>query len=87
MTESISRIDLETLPETTEPEFDLKKKLINTQDCGKTVQDRIVGGEIAGVNSFPWLALLQYRSKDDENFVSFRCGGSLINERYVLTGN
>lgn len=63
------------------------KKPINSKYCGNSLSDRIVGGEKAKVMEFPWLVLLQYRSKDDEEVVSFKCGGSLITERYVLTGN
>lgn len=59
----------------------------NIRYCGKATIDRIVGGEKAVVNQFPWLALLQYRSTDSSrNRMDFQCGGSLISERYVLTG-
>lgn len=60
--------------------------LINLKTCGNAIVDRIVGGIAAKVSEFPWLALLQYRSSNDEEFVSFKCGGSLIAERYILTG-
>lgn len=60
--------------------------LINLKTCGNAIVDRIVGGTAAKVSEFPWLALLQYRSTNDEEFVSFKCGGSLIAERYILTG-
>lgn len=39
---------------------------------------RIVGGDEAGVDEFPWMAKLIY-------FKRFYCGGMLINDRYVLT--
>lgn len=62
--------------------------LINNRFCGKSSPaDRIVGGNLAVVNQFPWLVLLEYRSKDDEKKQSFKCGGTLITEKYVLTGN
>lgn len=61
--------------------------LINNRFCGKSSPaDRIVGGSLAVVNQFPWLVLLEYRSKDDEKKQSFKCGGTLISEKYVLTG-
>lgn len=61
--------------------------LINSiRFCGKAMIDRIVGGEKAMVNQFPWLVLLEYRSTGDEKFKSFECGGSLISDQYVLTG-
>jgi len=47
--------------------------------CGASHrEERIVGGSIAEVNSYPWLAALQYRHK-------FYCGGALISNRYILT--
>lgn len=59
----------------------------NFRYCGKALIDRIVGGDKAVVNQFPWSALLQYRSTDPfQNRKNFQCGGSLITERYVLTG-
>ncbi|XP_055371669.1 transmembrane protease serine 9-like [Condylostylus longicornis] len=47
--------------------------------CGeRNDETRIVGGQDAGVNEFPWMARLSY-------FNRFYCGGTLINDRYVLT--
>ncbi|XP_055679941.1 venom protease-like [Lutzomyia longipalpis] len=47
--------------------------------CGeRNDASRIVGGQAAGVNEFPWMARLSY-------FNRFYCGGMLINDRYVLT--
>lgn len=40
-------------------------------------QERIVGGREAGFGSFPWQAYIRVGSS--------RCGGSLINERHVIT--
>lgn len=57
--------------------------LINHAKCGKANIDRIVGGTVAKVGSIPWMALLYYQSKFGEK--SFRCGGSLISPKYVLT--
>lgn len=43
--------------------------------CGASHrEERIVGGKVAEVNSYPWLAALQYRHK-------FYCGGALISNR------
>ncbi|KAJ9579984.1 hypothetical protein L9F63_004367, partial [Diploptera punctata] len=39
---------------------------------------RIVGGKPTEMNEFPWMARLSY-------FNRFYCGGTLINDRYVLT--
>lgn len=61
--------------------------LVNSKSCGKVHQpDRIVGGSESQVNEFPWSALLKYQSIDDEKFQGFKCGGSLISNRYILTG-
>ncbi|XP_046405735.1 trypsin-1 isoform X1 [Ischnura elegans] len=50
-----------------------------TCKCGeRNDASRIVGGQPAGTNEFPWMARLSYFSK-------FYCGGMLINDRYVLT--
>lgn len=50
--------------------------------CPNTV-DLIVGGERARVGEFPHQALLGYPS--DNNKIEFKCGGSLISNRFVLT--
>ncbi|KAL9692855.1 hypothetical protein quinque_012140 [Culex quinquefasciatus] len=52
------------------------------EDCGKTTADRISRGNVTKVFDHPWMVLLQYRHK---GAVIGGCGGSLINERYVLT--
>jgi len=47
--------------------------------CGeRNDATRIVGGQEAGHNEFPWMVRLSY-------FNRFYCGGTLINDRYVLT--
>ncbi|KAL7289317.1 hypothetical protein TKK_0017247 [Trichogramma kaykai] len=47
--------------------------------CGLRNEDsRIVGGQTSVTNEFPWQARLSYMNK-------FYCGGTLINDRYVLT--
>ncbi|XP_065073609.1 CLIP domain-containing serine protease B4-like [Ochlerotatus camptorhynchus] len=51
--------------------------------CGKATGDRIVGGDIAQLDDYPWLARIQYY-KPNRRF-GFHCGGVLINERYVLS--
>lgn len=59
---------------------------INQRKCGTSDNFRIVvGGKKAFVGQFPWMALLQYASIIDETDLSFRCGGTLINEQFVLT--
>jgi len=51
--------------------------------CGKSKKryscdDRILGGKEACEHEFPWAALLEIDGKS-------RCGGNLINDRYILT--
>lgn len=52
-------------------------------ECGSAVGMRIYGGENADIDEYPWLALLEYKNHRDER--KFSCGGSLVNNRYVLT--
>merc|ERR1712055_604457 len=47
--------------------------------CGQKTVNRIVGGEQAQVNEWPWQAALMLGSNGPF------CGGSLISDRYVLT--
>lgn len=60
------------------PSHDCKLKSY-IPECGERNEvSRIVGGDEAGTNEFPWMARLSY-------FKRFYCGGMLINDRYVLT--
>lgn len=58
-------------------------KLLSHDACGPISEARIFGGEEAGIYEFPWMALLGYSL--GKFGVEFRCGGSLINEKYVMT--
>lgn len=67
--------------------FSIFKRWIDSQffvrnfpiECGViNKKRRIVGGQETKVNQYPWMALLTYGGR-------FYCGGSLINDRYVLT--
>lgn len=53
--------------------------------CGfsNVTQRRIVGGTPAKLGAFPWMALIGYTNELDET--SFKCGGSLITKRHILT--
>lgn len=44
---------------------------------------RIIGGEPAEFGAWPWIALLGYTKS--MGMIDFRCGGSLISNRHVLT--
>ncbi|CAK9822834.1 Serine protease easter [Anthophora retusa] len=57
--------------------------LLNHDVCGPVTQQKIFGGNKTGVFDFPWMALLVYNT--GKRFPEYLCGGSLINQRYVLT--
>ncbi|KAK9721049.1 Regulatory CLIP domain of proteinase [Popillia japonica] len=50
--------------------------------CGHNEVFRILGGELSDLGEFPWMALLEYQTRNGKGFY---CGGVLINSRYVLT--
>ncbi|XP_017057003.1 melanization protease 1 [Drosophila ficusphila] len=52
-------------------------------NCGENFGDRVVGGRETGKRDFPWMALIEYTKPG--NLKGHHCGGSLINNRYVLT--
>ncbi|KAF5293939.1 hypothetical protein FQA39_LY13644 [Lamprigera yunnana] len=52
-------------------------------DCGVLPGvNRIIGGNRTALFEFPWMALLSYQTP---NGIDFRCGGTVINNRYILT--
>ncbi|KAK0182004.1 hypothetical protein PV327_000179 [Microctonus hyperodae] len=51
-------------------------------DCGRDISLRIVGGERADIDEFPWMVLLEYQKPNGRTTA---CGGVLISKRYVLT--
>lgn len=66
------------------PDMETKMSLINDASCGRTIGSRIMGGEDAGIGKFSWMGRLAYRNKSSGR-VSYRCAGSLVSDRYVLT--
>ncbi|XP_052742399.1 CLIP domain-containing serine protease HP8-like isoform X2 [Bicyclus anynana] len=50
--------------------------------CGDIEGSRIIGGEVAKLYEFPWMTLIIYNTSMG---LDFRCGGSIINTRYILT--
>ena len=58
-------------------------RLVNSDTCGPSAEDKIIGGNQTHIFEFPWMALIDYDT--GEKIPDFRCGGSLINKRYVLT--
>uniref|UniRef100_U5EYA6 CLIP domain-containing serine protease n=1 Tax=Corethrella appendiculata TaxID=1370023 RepID=U5EYA6_9DIPT len=61
----------------------VKDKLPEPGECGAQIGDRIIGGEKAGIDEYPWSALIQYQKPFNQ--FGYHCGGSLISSRYVLT--
>ncbi|XP_055324479.1 CLIP domain-containing serine protease B8 isoform X2 [Sitodiplosis mosellana] len=53
-------------------------------ECGDGHQsvNRVFGGDFTSIWEFPWMALLIYNTNSSR---PYGCGGSLINNRYVLT--
>lgn len=79
-TTTTTQVPLTTIP----PELPSKMSLINRENCGQSSGMRIIGGEDAGVGRFLWMARLEYRNKTTNNF-SYRCAGSLISDRWIIT--
>ncbi|KAF2881088.1 hypothetical protein ILUMI_25090 [Ignelater luminosus] len=53
--------------------------------CGDQKGDVIIhGGNVAHIFEFPWTAPLKYTHNNGSD-AEFKCGGSLINNRYILT--
>ncbi|KAL7024686.1 hypothetical protein ACKWTF_013167 [Chironomus riparius] len=61
----------------------LSSHLPSVPKCGIYFQDKITLGENTFIDEYPWYALIQYLKPDNE--IEHRCGGSLINKRFVLT--
>jgi len=58
-------------------------QLLNSvTNCGNKGNPKVSGGKTARPGDFPWVALLKYKINDPR---PFRCGGSLISERHILT--
>ncbi|KAM7359483.1 transmembrane protease serine 9-like [Cochliomyia hominivorax] len=55
--------------------------ILKNTTCGIYSGDRVSNGVVAALFGFPWMALLKY----DDDLTPFKCGGSLISDRYVLT--
>ncbi|XP_058823603.1 CLIP domain-containing serine protease B4-like [Topomyia yanbarensis] len=70
-------------PKMLKARFDAPATLPAVGICGIDSGSRIVGGEVAQLDEYPWLARIQYY-KSNKRF-GFHCGGVLVNERYVLT--
>lgn len=63
-------------------QYDLSDNSLLPTECGIDLSQRIVGGERTELGEFPWLALLIFEHPRGS---SYACGGSVINNRYILT--
>ncbi|XP_037951152.1 serine protease 7 [Teleopsis dalmanni] len=53
-------------------------------ECGpNTLAKKIYNGIETALDEYPWMVLLEYREKNGNRILN--CGGSLINQRYVIT--
>ena len=60
------------------------EKLGNLETCGRSfVTRRIVGGKVAELGQYPWLVNIGYSVTGGK--VEYKCGGSLIGPRHILT--
>jgi len=59
-----------------------RSKFPKPPTCGVSQGNRIYGGELTEIDEHPWTVQLWYQKPQG---TGSHCGGSLINERYVLT--
>lgn len=79
------------IPETTLPlaieKSNFEENLLpdpNKHECGKQLsENRIAGGNITEIDEFPWMVLLEYKTKSGK--LETYCAGTLISDRYVLS--
>ncbi|XP_014477561.1 PREDICTED: uncharacterized protein LOC106745987 [Dinoponera quadriceps] len=57
-------------------------RLLDHQTCGPMPMDRVIGGNKTRIFEYPWMALIAY---DTGRGTEFRCGGTIISQRYILT--
>ncbi|GLV36632.1 Spatzle-Processing Enzyme [Carabus blaptoides fortunei] len=62
----------------------VRSRLLPDQTCGLSLDQRIVGGKTVKLGSYPWIARLGY-TRPRSSVILYRCGGTLINSRYVVT--
>lgn len=89
------RINNEKEPETLKPTETKSEENIEShknfnllpETCGNIDGNRIIGGEVAKLYEFPWMALISYTKGvfGGRKKVEFQCGGSIIHPRYILT--
>ncbi|CAG9813077.1 unnamed protein product [Phaedon cochleariae] len=63
-------------------------RMLPQDTCGPiSTNARITNGRLTDLNEFPWMALIAYKSVSDDSDedVVFKCAGTLITDRFVLT--
>lgn len=58
-------------------------RLLPVDTCGPILTQKISNGNFTDLFEYPWMALLQYETSNSG--LQFKCGGSLISAKYVLT--
>jgi len=58
-------------------------RLLDHVRCGPVTQVKVVGGNKTGIFQYPWMALIAYDTGRPNP--EFRCGGTVISSRYILT--
>lgn len=74
--------ELSTIPNPPDVVNHLNVRLLNHTICGPITEPKIFGGNKTGVLDYPWMALIAYNIDGRKEF---RCGGTIINKRYILT--
>ncbi|KAL1115929.1 hypothetical protein AAG570_005424, partial [Ranatra chinensis] len=67
---------------------DLYPNLLSPGQCGRSApvdHTRIVGGQPAELGAWPWICALGYKPKKKAGPVEWMCGGTLVNDRYIVT--
>ncbi|XP_058790870.1 venom protease-like [Phymastichus coffea] len=69
-----------------QPEDKSSVEYLQPPQCGYSdaVHDRVVGGNPAALGAWPWIALIGY-GQPSSPYVNFRCDGTLISSRHVVT--
>ncbi|KAF2889532.1 hypothetical protein ILUMI_16641, partial [Ignelater luminosus] len=63
-----------------------KDILLGNTACGLVKEEiKIWGGELTNIGEFPWMVGVDYKSKKTGESRNTLCGGSLINDEWVLT--
>ncbi|XP_073966760.1 uncharacterized protein isoform X2 [Choristoneura fumiferana] len=57
---------------------------VNVSECTPVNVPLVVGGRVVKINEFPHMTLLGWRKLESAGY-SWKCGGSLVSEQFVLT--